>query len=524
MLIALLRCFAKEDGFVQVEFNIAKARRRTEDRYADVAFVNPLVFLVEIAKGEERGQRHKDRWRLPCYMFDALQILLDEQRDAPVEKLRELCVWGWLVSGRYVHMVCMRPIIHDVNADSVVMTGAYYDEIDGAIDLCSGDGFRRAALWCAAIARASDNAAALGVVKRSVSAPSKLHTLPGSDSTSGKGYKNVETLAHALSLTAAKSAGADKTATKSAGVDKTAKSTGGAVDSRDAAVDRDAGTIVHRIGEGAAMAIIAAVAKQLRYTLTFAVVEGPRTWVWAGSAPDGTQMAIVLKTGRHDTNELDVLSSLANVAGIPRVVASARVDEHTYWMVQPWLFAEEPGACPASPAMALVLLRDVARVLAVLHGAHLVHRDVKPSALRFDWEAQLWCLIDYDLVDVLDSRGRTAAAGTKGFMAPECVGNNGYNTPASDMWSLGRAVTVLYQPCLTVVQESHGATGWPYVLSITKSLMRLEEAERPTAAGLEAQLTRALALIDADRGGSRWPMRAAMYETRLERENPRTIL
>lgn len=91
---------------------------------------------------------------------------------------------------------------------------------------------------------------------------------------------------------------------------------------------------------------------------------------------------------------------------------------------------------------ALRFARGVARGLAVLHGLHVVHRDVKPSnvlfATRRDEPGERILIADLGLARaVAHASGFTLAAGTPGYMAPEQGVVGGSVDQRADVYGLG---------------------------------------------------------------------------------------
>jgi serine/threonine protein kinase len=87
------------------------------------------------------------------------------------------------------------------------------------------------------------------------------------------------------------------------------------------------------------------------------------------------------------------------------------------------------------------LARHVAAGLEALHGAGLVHRDVKPSNIMLD-EEEVAALTDFGLAKGSDYSALTAAGqaiGTIDYMAPELIKGEP-PTPASDVYALGCVV------------------------------------------------------------------------------------
>ena len=93
-------------------------------------------------------------------------------------------------------------------------------------------------------------------------------------------------------------------------------------------------------------------------------------------------------------------------------------------------------AGPLSPAAVHVLAADMARALAAVHAAGLVHRDVKPGNVMLSGDRSV--LIDFGITRALDATqltGTGVAIGTPAFMSPEQAEGLELGT-ASDLFSL----------------------------------------------------------------------------------------
>lgn len=114
-------------------------------------------------------------------------------------------------------------------------------------------------------------------------------------------------------------------------------------------------------------------------------------------------------------------------------------------------------AGPLPPREAARLVRDVARAVEAIHGAGLLHLDVKPSNILLDgppgadWPALTPLLADFGVaIEELDPEatatgtGTVGPRGTPGFMSPEQVaGRRRAIGPAADVYALGATLYAL---------------------------------------------------------------------------------
>ncbi|GAA0415748.1 bifunctional serine/threonine-protein kinase/ABC transporter substrate-binding protein [Streptomyces luteireticuli] len=191
---------------------------------------------------------------------------------------------------------------------------------------------------------------------------------------------------------------------------------------------------------------------------------------------------------------------------------------------RPWLAtAFEPGPSladavaqhgPLPPRAVRVLGKMLARALAAVHGAGLVHRDVKPGNILL--AAQGPRLIDFGIARSPDDTALTSAdlvVGTPGFLSPEQAAARGDGIgPASDVFSLGCVLayaatgrppfgggpvagllyrTVHDEPELGGVEEE--------LAGVLLRCLAKDPADRPTPAGLDAALVE-----DVPSGAADW--------------------
>lgn len=114
----------------------------------------------------------------------------------------------------------------------------------------------------------------------------------------------------------------------------------------------------------------------------------------------------------------------------------------------PWLateyvpgpaLAETVARCGPLPVPVVRALgARLARALAAVHAAHVLHRDLKPGNVLLTPEGPK--LIDFGIAQAFEATALTAAGmvvGTPGFMAPEQIEGSHAVVPASDVFALG---------------------------------------------------------------------------------------
>jgi len=92
------------------------------------------------------------------------------------------------------------------------------------------------------------------------------------------------------------------------------------------------------------------------------------------------------------------------------------------------------------------LMKTLCDALAFLHEKKIVHRDLKPENLLYSSPAEdaIIKVADFGLARVVSGKDMMkTACGTPGYVAPEILKNNGYDSGAVDVWSAGVILYIL---------------------------------------------------------------------------------
>lgn len=176
------------------------------------------------------------------------------------------------------------------------------------------------------------------------------------------------------------------------------------------------------------------------YRLLRRLGEGRRSSVWLARDGQGMQLAVKLAQQASFAYEFELATALAH-PNIVRVVDHGRAGGVAYLAMEladgGALSAHLRAACDTGRA--LDWLRGAASALARLHGAGLVHRDVKPANFLVRADGTL-ALSDFGLVVPRGCSeplaGQGAIVGTPRYLAPE-QGQGEPAQPAADVYSLG---------------------------------------------------------------------------------------
>ena len=190
-----------------------------------------------------------------------------------------------------------------------------------------------------------------------------------------------------------------------------------------------------------------------RYRLTARLGSGGMGLVYLGVADDGRLVAVkLLRPELADHQESRArfgreMAVLTRVRGA-RVVRVIEADAEggrpflvTEYAAGPTLAQYVESAGPLDAEMQFGLAAGLAEALAAIHGAGVVHRDLKPGNVILAADGPK--VIDFGIAQVLDSAALTQTGmtiGTTGYMAPEQVA--GQAGPAADVF--GWAVTLAF--------------------------------------------------------------------------------
>ncbi|MGW0551433.1 protein kinase domain-containing protein [Streptomyces altiplanensis] len=136
-----------------------------------------------------------------------------------------------------------------------------------------------------------------------------------------------------------------------------------------------------------------------------------------------------------------VLLARLHHPGLVTVYDAGRHENHPYLVMQLVRGAtlrQKIATAPMTPLSAVRLGVRLARALAHVHAAGIVHRDVKPSNILLEADGRPY-LTDFGISRLVDATSHTvpgALVGTAAYLAPEQVLGTGAG-PAADVYALG---------------------------------------------------------------------------------------
>ncbi|MCX4845618.1 serine/threonine-protein kinase [Streptomyces sp. NBC_00893] len=241
----------------------------------------------------------------------------------------------------------------------------------------------------------------------------------------------------------------------------------------------------------------------------------------------GELVAVKTLLAEGEVNDIDRRRFAREVSLAQRVDSAhtARVREADPQAERPWMaieyiaapsLSELVRACGVLPASAVRwVAAGTAKALVALHGAGIVHRDVKPQNVLLPLDGPR--LIDFGISHANDLTRTSLTLGTIAFTSPEQARGEP-STVASDMYSLGATLFMLatgrppYSPdgdtlrLLARVQRGElDLGGLPKELVETvRPCLAAEPGQRPAPAELLARFRRDQAGLPATDSGVRW--------------------
>ncbi|WP_437535204.1 AAA family ATPase [Sorangium sp. So ce726] len=265
-----------------------------------------------------------------------------------------------------------------------------------------------------------------------------------------------------------------------------------------------------------------------RYILNAKVRETASSVVYRGCRTiDGAPVLVKLLRNQHPTSlevgrlrhEYEMLTWLE----LPEVVKAIALERHGHGLA---LIMEDAGDVSVDRLIrsghldlqrSLELALAMARVLAAVHGKHVIHKDIKPHHFFVKDDASSLVLVDFGIATRLSQKvdalsGVTQLEGTLAYIAPEQTGRMNRSVDfRADLYSLGVTLYQLFTGTLPFdtsdpleLVHSHIARSprpptacrpdLPPILSdlILKLLDKTVEGRYQTASGLQHDLQRCL--------------------------------
>lgn len=220
-----------------------------------------------------------------------------------------------------------------------------------------------------------------------------------------------------------------------------------------------------------------------------------RTRVVRVRLPDGAGSVVfkalsgpdALERRRH---EIRILERLAGIEGVPRLATGSHLQAIALEDGGDATLAQLTRGLPLALPALLTLALQLARILAAVHHAGVIHKDINPANIMFAGPSRQPLLIDFDLASTFTAEQpgfthHSEIVGTLAYLAPEQTGRTGRTVDQrADLYALG---ATLYEMAV-----GHP----PFVEDDPLQLIRLHLAQVPTAPrALQASLPQSLSDI-----------------------------
>lgn len=222
---------------------------------------------------------------------------------------------------------------------------------------------------------------------------------------------------------------------------------------------------------------------------------------------------------------------------LPAVLEVGAVDELPYLvmeLVEGETLAETLARGRLEEDHAVAIARQLASVLAAVHDAGLVHRDVKPRNIVVERGVGGLKLVDFGFATPMERVGAGDTAGTAAYSAPEQLTPPGRVDARADLYAVGRVLYECLSGQLLATQSTDGPFGAdacaklvahgvsPGLATIVSGLLRQSPDERyPDGHALDSELERFVrgrpVLGPGGYGGAKRAPRLVARDAELER-------
>jgi eukaryotic-like serine/threonine-protein kinase len=261
-----------------------------------------------------------------------------------------------------------------------------------------------------------------------------------------------------------------------------------------------------------------------QYQLGRPLGKGGSAVVFAARAEDGRRVAVKMLLPR-EAHVRDLCERLRIEAAVPRAVHHpglvACLGEGALYDGSPYVVFERvvgqsllellKSQGPLPTAEAVVIFRGVARVLAAVHAAGYVHRDVKPEHVLLSEERGMLRvhLIDFGVCQPSSAwpgnlREQGRVFGTPGYAAPEQILSEGRIDARADLFALG---ATMYQALSGLMPFGDGNAAVLMRRTLEYAPVRLSRLRADVPAALDTCVTRLLARSPDER-----PLNARVVE------------